>query len=352
MANKIFSRWKEVLIITALVRLLLLILPITIYPQINNPFSPWVKWDGPHYLDLAKNWYQVSGQESYWIVFYPLYPILIRIFNFFVNDFATASILVSILFSFSASILLFELTLLDFNKRSALLAVWFLNIFPTSYFLQASYTESLFLTTSLVTVYLFRKKLFFYSGVSGMLSTMTRVNGLLLMPLLVSELRNLKRGFITLLIIPLGFLFYLSINHVLFNNPFYFVNPLYTNWYKRFDWPWVGIKNLFSSIPPYKDALFYAYISEATVILFITLIGMYIFVKIRRSYGIYTLLNLLLFISTSFVMSIPRYVLILFPIFIALAQIKSKAIIAIISTGFIILLIYFSFLYTQGRWAF
>lgn len=352
MVNKILSRWKEVLIITAVVRLLLLILPITIHPQINNLFSPWVQWDGPHYLDLAKNWYQVSGQESYWIVFYPLYPILIKIFNFFVNDFATASILVSILFSFSASVLLFELTLLDFNKKSALLAVWFLNIFPTSYFLQASYTESLFLTTSLVTVYLFRKKLFFYSGVSGMLSTMARINGLLLIPLLASEVRDLKKGFITLLITPLGFLFYLSINYLLFHHPFYFTNPLYANWYKRFDWPWVGIKNLFGSIPPYQDALFYAYISEATVTLFIILIGIYTFVKVRRSYGIYTLLNLLLFTSTSFVMSIPRYALILFPIFIALAQIKSKTVIAIISTVFIILLIYFSFLYTQGQWAF
>lgn len=352
MVNKMLSRWKEVMIITALVRLLLLMLSIIIHPQINNLFSPWIQWDGPHYLDLAKNWYQISGQESLWIVFYPLYPILIKTFNFFVNDFATAAILVSILFSFSASALLFELTLLDFNKRKAVLAVWFLNIFPTAYFLQASYTESLFLTTSLATVYLFRKKLFFYSGVLGMLSTMARINGLLLIPLLALELRYLKRGFITLLVTPLGFLFYLSINYVLFHNPFYFVNPLYTNWYKRFDWPWVGIKNLFGSIPPYTNALFYAYITETTIILLITFIGMYTFAKIRTSYGIYTLLNLLLFTSTSFVMSIPRYVLILFPIFIALAQIKSKAVIVIISAVFIILLIYFSFLYTQGRWAF
>ena len=50
--------WKEVIIITALIRTFIFIIAIIASPQIGNPFSLWVQWDGPHYIDIAKNWYQ------------------------------------------------------------------------------------------------------------------------------------------------------------------------------------------------------------------------------------------------------------------------------------------------------
>lgn len=349
--NKVLYRWKEIIIVTATIRVLLFTFPIILNPQIANLSYSWVQWDGPHYIDIAKNWYQTAGEPALFIVFYPFYPILIWLFHFSANNFQIAAILVPLIFSFAASIALFELVSLDYNKKTALLAVWFLNIFPTSYFLQASYSESIYLTVSLVSIYFFRTNSMFKSSVVGILATMTRVNGIFLLPLLFLETKR-PRQILPLFFIPLGFLFYLLINYFTFGEFFYFTKPLASNWYKRLDFPWNGITNLIHSLPPLHNQLAYAYYAELIAIITILLIGIYTLIKIRVSYSIYVFLNLLLFTSTNFIMSTPRYALILFPIFITLGLIKNKFLLTLISIIFLSLLFYLTYLYTQGRWAF
>ncbi len=351
--KKIMTRWKEIILITLSIRILLLILGVVANTGKNlNPLYYWVQWDGPHYIDLAKNWYQNSGGEQpLWIVFYPLYPILIRILNTLVNDYLTSTILISIFFSFTAAILLYELVLLDFNKRTAFLSVWFLNIFPTAYYLQASYTESLFLTISLATIFFFRKGSLINSTVTGILSSMTRVNGILLAPLLLFEIKK-PRKIVPILLLPLGFIFYLYINYVTFSEPFYFTKPLLSNWYKKLEFPWVGISNLIHSLPPLTNPSAYPFYAEVVTLILILIVGIYTIWKIRFSYGIYVLLNLLLITSTSFVISTPRYAIILFPIYIALSKIKSVLLIAAVSIISLSLMLYFASIYVQGQWTF
>lgn len=350
---KLSKRWAEVIAITALIRILLLILgTIVNYNKNLNPLYYWIQWDGPHYIDLAKNWYQPSGEQSLWIVFYPLYPILIKVFNLLINDFASTTIIVSIIFSFTAAISLYELVLLDFNKRVAFLSVWFLNIFPTAYFLQASYGESIFLTLSLLTIYFFRKNHFLSSGIVSAFSTITRINGLLLLPILLFEMKNFSKSIVTFVLLPVGFLTYLTINYMIYGNPIYFLEPLQTNWYKRTQLPWIGIKNLLNSVPNFSNPDYYIYISEIVAILFITIFSLIVFLSVRKSYGIYMFLNLLLITSTSFILSTPRYALILFPIYIALGKIKNMYFTVAASIISILLLLFFSTIYVRGQWAY
>lgn len=349
--NKVVLRWKEIIIITFLSRaFLFLISTLTLHP--SNIFYPWVQWDGPHYIDIAKNWYQSSGEQALWIVFSPFYPILIKIFNFVINDFSISAIIVSIVFSFLASIMLFELTLLDFEKKIALFAVWFLNIFPTSYFLQASYTESLFLTLSMATVYLFRKKFYIHSGIFGMLASLTRINGILLLPVLLMETKSIKKSLVSFIMLPLGILFYLIINYLTFSDPLYFRKPLATNWHKQLQWPWISIQSTINYLPPINHPGFYINFSELAFVAFSLFSGLYIFLKIRKSYGVYILINFLFFSSSGYIMSTPRYVLVLFPLFIMMGKIKNKIILTIISLLSIILLIYYTNFYIRGQWAF
>lgn len=349
--TRAFFRWKEVTLISLLVRAAL-ILYTSLNLKSENIFYPWVRWDGLHYIEIAKNWYQSLGQQALFIVFYPLYPILIKITTFLTHDFLISSILIPLFFSLTSSIILFELTLLDFSKKTAFLAVWFLNIFPTSYFLQASYTESLFLTVSMLTVYFFRKNLFINSGLFGSLSTLTRVNGILLLPLLIMESKSFGNNTLSFLLLPFGSLLYITINFLTFGDPFYFTKSLSTNWFKHFEWPWLGIGSLIKSVPHYTDKDFYIYFSEVVALFFILIMTFYTFLRIRKSYGVYILLNFLIFTSTSFILSTPRYILSLFPIFIALGTLKNKFLLLILSVVFIIALFKLTLMYTQGRWAF
>lgn len=350
--NKALRRWKEVIFITMIIKLLLFAVPLIFFPKSANLFTFWVHWDGPHYIDIAKNWYQTNGEPTLFIVFYPLYPLLIKFLALFLKDFSVSSILVPIFFSFISSILLFELVLLDFDKRIAFLSVWFLNIFPTAYFLQASYTESLFLALILLSFYLYRKRAYTAAGIFGMLSSFTRVNGILLLPTLLMETRLSFKNLISFILIPFGLIAYLSINYLTFGNLFYFAKPLTETWFKKISWPWIGVQNLVNSIPNLTDPNFYIYFSELVAIIFIMLMTFIVYFKVRKSYALYMFLNLLLFTSTSYILSTPRYALSLFPIFIALALIKNRFIIISISVTFLVLLFQLTILYTQGRWAF
>lgn len=350
--NKAWKRWKEVILITLFVRVILFLVAFFFNPDSQRDFwNIWIRWDGPHYLEIAQYGYQKTGQESLFIVFYPLYPFLTKLIAYLVPSLTASLILVSTLFTFTCAIILFELTLLDFNKRVAILSVWFLNIFPLSYFLQASYTESLFLTTSMATIYFFRTRQFLTSTFFGILSSLTRINGLLLPPFLFLEWRFHKKGLLPILLTPLGFVIYMAINYYYFGEPFYFFKPLVSNWYKRGEWPWIGVLNAIKAVPPIGEPNFYIFSSEVIAIFFILIMTIYVLLKIRLSYGIYMLFNLLLITSTSFILSTPRYSLILFPIYIAFATIKGKIFLIILSGIFIPMLLFLTWIYTQGKWA-
>lgn len=58
--------------------------------------SIWLKLDtdAPHYIDIAENGYVTSGQHMYSIVFLPLFPALIKSFNYlFGNSFVSAGVI-------------------------------------------------------------------------------------------------------------------------------------------------------------------------------------------------------------------------------------------------------------------
>ena len=166
------------------------------------------------------------------------------------------------------------------------------------------------------------------------------------------ETKIISRSIKTFILLPSGFLIYLLINKLTFGSFFYFQKPLYTNWYKKFTFPWVSIKNLIFSIPNINEPKFYIYFSEVLAIVFISAFTIFIFLKIRRSYGVYMLVNLLLVTSTGFILSTPRYAVILFPIYIVLAKINNKLTLTIISLIFLSFLFYLTYIYTQGKWAY
>jgi hypothetical protein len=105
----------------------------------------WNRWDAPHYLDLAQYGYQSYGEQRLFLVFYPLYPWLTRLLTWPGDTYLLGAFLVSAISSVIAGLLFVRLVRLDESLRVARLALWFLVIFPTAYFLHIGYTESLFL---------------------------------------------------------------------------------------------------------------------------------------------------------------------------------------------------------------
>src|SRR5688500_17454805 len=67
----------------------------------------WNRWDAPHYLDIARMGYGSDGVEARWIVFYPLYPWLVRAAAFVLRDEMLGAFFVSGLASVAAGMLLY-----------------------------------------------------------------------------------------------------------------------------------------------------------------------------------------------------------------------------------------------------
>src|SRR5919205_678011 len=80
--------------------------------RLDSPYdwlAIWNRWDAPQYLDLARAGYVAEGLEARWIVFYPLYPWLVRAAASVLRDELLAAFFVSGSASVAAGVLLYGL---------------------------------------------------------------------------------------------------------------------------------------------------------------------------------------------------------------------------------------------------
>ena len=328
----------------------------------------WNQWDGPHYIDIARDGYvtsDVSSKDQWcWIVFYPLYPWTIRLISVIVRDYVLAAHVISLVGTIASALLLQRLAELDFEKNLARSAVIFMLIFPTAYFFNAVYTESLFIPIMLGSFLAARKGRWALAGGLGALASMSRVNGMLLIPALAAEAytqyresgRKIQKEWLWILVVAAGLLTYLAVNYYVWGDPFKFQKVLQEKWYKTLTWPWVGISTTMGVMTNWKNPL------EAHLVgfqeFFFIVLGFVCLVwcwkRTRPSYAVWVTLNWLLVTSTSWIQSTPRYVLSLFPIFFLFAKVAEKRPMlgTLIMVWSLIFLALFTGQFVQGYWAF
>ena len=324
----------------------------------------WNRWDAPHYLDLARGGYVAGGVEARWIVFYPLYPWLVRAAAVVLRDELLAAFFVSGVASVAAGVLLYRLARADGEAEEvARASVFYLLAFPTSDFLHIGYTESLFIALALGAFLAARARCWWAAGLLGGLAAMSRVNGLLLLPALAFEVwdeyraggRRARAEWLWLLLVGAGFGVYLLINWWVFGEPLKFLNVQGEHWFKTLTWPWVGVREAWNSIWGRAP-------SEAQMVgwheLFFVLLGLgltaWAWARLRASYAMWMTCNWLLWTSTKFVLSVPRYTLVLFPAFILLARLRVSrpAWGAAVAVWSLLMLALFAARFAQGYWAF
>src|SRR5918992_4573478 len=221
-----------------------------------NWLAIWNRWDAPHYLDIAGTGYVAQGVEARWIVFFPLYPWLVRAAAFVLRDELLAAFFVSGVASVAAGLLLYRLARADGETEEvARGAVFYLLIFPTAYFLHIGYNESLFLALALGAFLAARSRLWWAAGLLGGLAALTRINGVVLLPALAFEAWDEDRGagrraraeWLWLLLVGAGFGVYLFINWWVLGDPRAFLQMQGEHWFKSPTWPWVGVKGAWNA---------------------------------------------------------------------------------------------------------
>jgi hypothetical protein len=143
----------------------------------------WTRWDSVWFLRIAEDGY--GSIERTAAAFYPGYPALVAIVGRVLGGhFVTAGILVSLAAALGAFVLLYRLAESHLGAEGARRAVLYLALFPMAFFLQAVYSEALFL---LLTVAAFvaaeRGRWLGAGGLTG-LALLTRPAGFALLPAL------------------------------------------------------------------------------------------------------------------------------------------------------------------------
>ena len=321
----------------------------------------WNRWDAVNYLKLAEFGYHATGEMRPMMVFYPLYPWLINLFTYVTRDYLVSAILISTIASFFVGLLLFRLIALDYSAEIAERTVWFLFIFPTSYFLHIGYTESLFLALALGCLLAARRQDWSLAGCLGAFACMARGPGILLIPTLMVEAfcqyratRRWQWQWLWIPIVASGFGVYLWINAREAGNAFAFMQIRRESYYISMSWPWVGIRQSIGALGHNPAA---AEMSGRQELIFIALgfVGMIIScIKLRPVYSVWITLNWLIITCVSFIASVPRYTLVMFPLHLlfALMAAKAKAWEVILTVWSLLFLALFISAFARGFWAY
>ena len=170
----------------------------------------WARWDSVWFLRIAEHGYNAaSGAAS---AFYPVYPLTVAgLGRVFFGHYVLAGILISLVAAFGSFLLLYQLTEERLGADGARRAVLYLAFFPFALFLQAVYSESLYLLLTLAAFALAERRRFLPAGLAAGLALLTRPTGIALLPalaLLAWRERDRLRALGSLAIAPLLFCAY------------------------------------------------------------------------------------------------------------------------------------------------
>lgn len=287
------------------------------------------QWDGVWYRLIASQGYGPPTPEVA-AAWFPFYPLLVRAVEFIVRDYQLAGVLVSNGCLIAAALLLMRLLRLDYDELVCRRAITFLMFNPVSFFLSSAYTESTFLLLSVAALFAARQGNWLVAGLSGMCLSATRAPGLLIGAPLFAEylVQWQERGgkaralfrphLLYLALVPAGLLAYMFHLHVLRSDFFLPMHAQASGWGKVWTVPWQAF--LWPVMFPESHIPLYRTIVGAAIIL----TGAGFFLRLRATYSVYAVASILFYLAWGTLEGLPRYISVIFPIYIVLAVLSSR----------------------------
>jgi Gpi18-like mannosyltransferase len=292
----------------------------------------FARWDANWYMSIIQNGYQssVSLTQSYSnMAFFPLYPYLVKSLGWFSLDLPNAYyisvglILSNVLF-IAGMALLYRLVILEmgFDESAAKRTLGLLFVFPAAFYFSSFYTESLFLFLALLGFTFALRENWLGAGIVGALAVLTRSQGVALV-IALAWLYMEKRGWRWREVRPAVGWFALAPLALLTH--FYHLYLKSGHIFAMLDamsaW---GRNNVANANDPFRN-LYGPHLDvfkiDLVIFLFFFLCSLYLLWKWpHKAYGIAALLMCFLPVYTGLLVSVSRYMVIIFPVFILLGE--------------------------------
>lgn len=306
----------------------------------HNVFTAWERYDALWYLRIAATGYRSDDGSA---AFFPLYPLLVRAVSTPLgHHWLLGAYLVSNAALLVGLVLVHRLTELELGPLAARRTVLYLCVFPTGFFLFAPYSESLFLALSVGCLYAARRHRWAVAGLLGALASASRSAGLLLaLPLVVegalqawrgplqARWRGLAASVAAAAAVPVGMLLYLAYwGHYgqSWRRP---LDIQKSGWSKQFSLPWHTLYRGWQEGTKYPGSYPGGYHAlDLLCVLVVLAAGVWVVLRVRLTYSVYLALSLLLPLLLMFdgrpLLSLPRYYLVVVPVFWAFAAFAER----------------------------
>ncbi len=314
------------------------------------------RWDATWYMDIARDGYRydprLGPDEQQPIVFFPLYPMLMRTLAAFTTPdrgatttfdqyteirrvhLAWCGVVISLIAFLLALVVLYRWAELHGGAGAAASTVVLLSTYPFAVYFSAAYTESVFLLLTTAACYAFEKGRLPAAGAAGVLAGLTRPNGVMLSLVLgilaLERLRGRERGrirrtaagLLAAAMPAVGLLLYCTYIYRLTGDPFAWVRAQ-AAWGRdvgatstHYAWIWQTIAD--EGVLSYVRAAPAEAVQVVAVVFSLGLVWP-VWRRIGPAYAVLILANVLPPLIKGGVLSLGRFTATLFPLFLALA---------------------------------
>lgn len=294
-----------------------------ILPELSRVAMVGDAWS---YETIAVSGYpqRTSGRQASVIwAFFPLYPLLVR-WCAAVGSFAVVGMLISNVALLLALLLLGPLARANgIDDAGAARVVFYAAFFPTSYFLSCPLPESLFLLLAIGCFLAAQRDQWWLAAMLGMLASATRVTGIFLVPaLVIIALEHRTRRAWPIIFAPAGLAAFMLLLHFRTGNVFAFIEAQ-SLWHRR---PTAFVTPLFEYLRhPSQVGMSWNLATFNFLAAMLLLVAALACLRRKQwAFAAYTLLVVIIPLSTGSLQSIGRYALGAFPLFVWLAKVGAR----------------------------
>jgi hypothetical protein len=318
----------------------------------------WERWDASIFHAIAQYGYYGGppGQPVGRVAFFPGLPLVLRVVHAVIGSWTASELLIGSVASFFAVLGLVRLAD-DYQPGSGFGAGLFLLLAPAAIFLSVGYSEAAFLAFALPAWRAARHGRYRRAGVLAALACLFRANGLfLLVGLVAAAMTSGHRRKIAWLALPLisivGYAWYLKATN---GSWFAWFHAESSGWGRSLHSPLTTFHNTWAAAfghtqGPEVAFMFQLELAAAALLLITTVVQ---FLTRRWGEGVYCLLTLAAMATGYWYESVPRTLLLIFPLWCGLAMLaaRSRLTMGVIISVLAPLMCVTAMMYLTSNWA-